>query len=122
MFFRDFAAFVTQALAHLYPEVCGIDELYFASSLLLFAVSEHPDVGGDAGVVEKLLGQGYDGLKPVVLQYPAAYFAFTTTSIASEERRAVHNDGHTAPTFIRVLHTSKHVLEKEQLAVTDAWC
>src|SRR5437868_7066740 len=105
MFFRDFAAFVTKALAHLYPEVCGIDELYFASSLLLFAVSKHPDVGGDASVVEKLLGQGYDGFEPVVLQYPAAYFAFTTASITCEERRTIHNDGYATTTFVRVLHT-----------------
>src|SRR6266487_5316657 len=119
MFFRDFAAFVAQALAHLHPEICGIDELHFTSSLLLFAVGEYPDIGGDACVVEKLLGQGYDDLKPIVLQYPAANLAFTTAGIAREERRAVHHDGYTASAFVGVLHASKHVLEKEQLSITD---
>src|SRR6266516_4970955 len=120
MFFRDFTTFVAHAFAHLYPEICGIDELHFTSSLLLFAVGEHPDISGDACVVEKLLGQGYNGLKPIVLQYPAANLALTTASVACEERRAVHHDCYAAPAFFGVLHASEHVLEKEQLAVTDA--
>src|SRR5712691_8593289 len=99
MFFRDFAAFVTHAFAHLYPEVRGIDELYFASPLLFFAIGEHPDISGNTSVVEKLLGQGNDGFKPVVLKYPASDFAFATSSITCEKRRAVHHDCYTAPSF-----------------------
>src|SRR5207237_8515648 len=48
--------------------------------------------------------------------------AFTAASIACEERRTVHDDSYAAPAFVGVLHTSKHVLEEEQLAVTDARC
>src|SRR5437588_766514 len=100
MFSRDFAAFVAQAFAHLYPEVCGIDELYLALSLHLLAIGEHPDVGGDAGVVKELLWHGYDDFKPVVLQYPAAYLALTTGSITCEEGRTIHDDGYTAAACI----------------------
>ena len=39
---------------------------------LRLAVGHDPEVGGDAGVVEELVGQGDDGLQPVVLDDPAA--------------------------------------------------
>src|SRR6266702_2265374 len=104
MFFRDFAAFVAQAFAHLHPEVSGIDELHFTSSLLLFAVGEYPDIGGNACVVEKLLGQGNNSLEPIILHHPAANLALTAASIACEERRAVHHDCYAASAFFGVLH------------------
>ena len=55
-------------------------------------------------------------------KYPASNFAFSTACITCEERRAVHDDCYTATAFVCILHAIKHVLEKEQLAITDAWC
>ena len=90
------------------------------SAPLLLAVGQHPDVGGDAGVVEELLRQGDDGFQPVVLQNPAADFALAAAGIAGEERRAVHDDGHAAAALVRRLHPAEHVLQEEQLPVADA--
>ncbi len=84
------------------------------------AVGEHPDVGGDAGVVEQLLGQRDDGLQPVVFQYPAPDFAFATARVAGEEGRAVHDDGDAAATIFGVLHARQQVLQEEHLPVADA--
>src|SRR4051812_9551900 len=49
----DLAALVAEALAHLDPQVAGVDELDLALALGGLAVGEHPDVGGDARVVEE---------------------------------------------------------------------
>ena len=58
---------------------------------LVLPVGEDPEVGGDAGVVEELFGQGDDGLQPVVLDDPAADFTFAGTGVAGEERRSVED-------------------------------
>ena len=59
-------------------------------------VSQQPDVGEDAGVVEQLVGQHDDGVEPVVLQNPAADFALARAAVAVRERRAVEDDGDAA--------------------------
>ena len=53
----NLAPFITKTLAHLDPEGRGVDELDFTLALGRLAVRKHPDIGGDAGVVEELLGQ-----------------------------------------------------------------
>src|SRR5436305_13453006 len=111
--------FFTQVLAHGNTEIVGIDKLHLTTPLLLFAVGQHPDVGGDARVVEKLLRQGHNRLEPVVLQYPAADLALTTPGIAREERRAIHDDSHAASAPVGFLHTRQQVLQEEQLPVAD---
>ena len=59
---RDLAALGAQALAQQDPEGGGVDELDPAAPLGPFPVGEHPDVGGDAGVVEELLRQARSAL------------------------------------------------------------
>ena len=86
----------------------------------LLAVGEHPDVGGDAGVVEELVGQGDDGLQPVVLDDPLADVALAAAGIAGEQRRAVEDDADAAAALLGCAHLREHVLEEEQRAVVDA--
>ena len=114
------AALVAEALLHLHPERAGVDELNLAFARLLFPVGEHPEVGGDAGVVEELLGQGDDGLQPVVLDDPAADFALAAAGVAGEEGRAVEDDGDAAAAVLRGAHLGQHVLEEEKRAVVHA--
>jgi hypothetical protein len=56
-------------------------------------VGDDPEVGGDAGVVEELVGQGDDGFEPVVLDDPAADLGLAGAGRAGEQRRAVEHDG-----------------------------
>ena len=97
-----------------------VDELDLALALGFLAVGEHPDVGGDAGVVEELVGQGDDGLQPVVLDDPLADVALAAAGVAGEERRAVEDDADAAAAVLRRAHLGEHVLEEEQRAVVDA--
>jgi hypothetical protein len=60
------------------------------------AVGEHPDVGGDAGVVEQVERQGDDGLQPIVLDDPAADVALALAGVAGEEGRTVVDLGDAA--------------------------
>jgi len=70
----DAVAFVAETLLHLHPEVAGVNELNLPFALPLLAVREHPDIGGNAGVVEELVRQRDDRFKPVVFDDPAADF------------------------------------------------
>ena len=67
-----------------------------APPVLRLAVAEHPDVGGDAGVVEHVERQGDDGLEPVVLDDPAADVALALPGVACEEGTAVVDLGDAA--------------------------
>ena len=80
-------------------------------------VSQQPDVGENAGVVEKLVGQHDDGVEPVVLQNPAADFALARAAVAIGEGRAVEDDGDAAAAFLGREHLGQHGLQEEQRAV-----
>ena len=108
----DFTPFVAQTFAHLNPVTGGVYELNPILSGLVLPVAQYPDVGADAGVVKQLLRQGDDGFEPVVLQNPAADFALAAARIAGKQRRAIHHDGHTPATVLRVFHPGEHVLKK----------
>src|SRR5690606_17147330 len=64
-------------------------------ALVLRFVTTHtdPHIGRDAGVVEELLGQRDQRLQQVVLQNESPDLALAAAGVASEERRAVHDDG-----------------------------
>ena len=115
----DLLSLVAEGLAHLHPLVAGVDELDLAPALGALAVGEHPEVGGDAGVVEELVRQGDDGFEPVVLDDPAADLGLAGAGSPREERRAVEDDGEAAPAFFGRLHLGEHVLEEEEAAVVD---
>ena len=67
-----------------------------------------------------MLGQGDDGLQPVVFDDPAADFALAAAGVAGEEGRAVEDDGEAAAAVLRGAHLGQHVLEKEERAVVHA--
>jgi hypothetical protein len=98
----------------------GVDELDLALAVLGLAVGEHPDVGGDAGVVEHVQRQGDDGLEPVVLDDPAADVALALAGVAGEQRAAVVDLGDAAAQRRVVLHLAEHVGEEQHLAVAGA--
>jgi hypothetical protein len=81
----EFAVLFTEVFAQRLEPLGGIDELDLALAVLRLAVGEHPDVGGDAGVVEEIERQGDNGFEPVILDDPAADIAFALASIAGEE-------------------------------------
>ena len=116
---RDLAALGAQALAQQDPEGGGVDELDLTAPLGPFAVGEHPDVGGDAGVVEELLGERDQCFQPVVFEDPAANLALAAAGVAGEERRAVHDDGDPRSAPGRVLGVCQHVQQEQELAVAD---
>ena len=90
------AVLLAQVLAQRLEPLRGVDELHLALAVLGLAVGQHPDVGGDAGVVEHVERQGDDGLQPVVLDDPAADVALALAGVAGEERRAVVHLGDAA--------------------------
>ncbi len=79
-----FLALLAEALTHLREALPGIDELHLALPARALAVGDDPEVGGDAGVVEELVGQGDHGLEPVVLDDPAADLALATAGGTGE--------------------------------------
>ena len=101
-------------------KLARVDELDLALAPGLLAVGEHPDVGGDAGVVEELVGQRDDGFQPVVLDDPLADVALAAAGVAGEERRAVEDDADAAAAILGSAHLREHVLQKEERAVVDA--
>src|SRR5690606_36046514 len=124
--FAELLAFVAQAFFHFPGEVAGVDQLHLAFALVAFAVGDDPDIGGDAGVVEQLVGQADHGLQPVVFDDPAADIAFAAAGVAGKQRRAVEYHGN-ARAFARLAAfvfagyaLAEHVLEKQQGAIVDA--
>ena len=85
---------------------------------------DEPDIGEDAGVVEKLVGQRHDAVEPVVLDDPAADVGRPRSGVAGEQRRAVEDDGdlRAGPVLVPLLvgvHLGDHVLKEEERAVVD---
>ena len=93
---RQLAVLLAEVLAQRLEPLRGVDELHLALAVRGLAVGQHPDVGGDAGVVEHVERQGDDGLQPVVLDDPAADVALALAGVAGEERRAVVHLGDAA--------------------------
>jgi len=52
--------------------VGGIISCNLAPAVFWLTVREHPDVSGDAGVVEQVQREGDDGLQPIALNDPSA--------------------------------------------------
>ena len=94
-----------------------VDELHLAPAVGGLAVGQHPDIGGDAGVVEHVERQGDDGFQPVVLDDPAPHVALALAGVASEQRRAVVNLGDAAAERRVVLHLREHVRQEQHLPV-----
>ena len=117
----DAVAFVAETLLHLHPEVAGVNELNLSLALPLLSVREHPDIGGNSGVVEELVRQRDNRLQPVVLNDPAADFRFALTGVAGEQGRAIEDDADATAPLFRGTALIEHVLKEEQRPVVDAW-
>ena len=113
-------ALVAQALGHLDEEAPRVDELDLALAPRFLAVGHHPEIGRDAGIVEQLVGQGDDGLQPVVLDDPAPDVALAAAGVAREQGRAVEHDGEATAAGLGRAHFRQHVLQEQQRAVVDA--
>ena len=120
VFLGELAVLLAEVAPQRHVPFGGVDELDLAPALFIFAVGEHPDVGGDAGVVEHVLRQGDDGLQPVVLDDPAADIALALTGVAGEERRAVVDLGDAAAEAGGVLHLGELVDQEHELTVRGA--
>ena len=83
---RHAVAFVGESLGLLLELLPSVDEHHPPAMVLRLVVSQQPDVGEDAGVVEKLVGQHDDGVEPVVLQNPAPDLALARAAVAIRER------------------------------------
>ena len=75
-----------EALAHLAAHLPGVHKLDQAALLVGLGIGEDPHVGGDASVVEHLVGQGDDALEEVGLDDPAADLGFPGLGGAGEQR------------------------------------
>ena len=85
-----------------------------------FAIRQHPDVGGNARVVEHVERQRHDGLQPVALDDPAADVALALPGVPGEEGAAVVHLGDAAAHLRAVFHLAEHVGQEHHLAVAGA--
>ena len=117
VFGRELAVLLAEVLAQRLEPLAGVDELHLALAVCRLLVGQHPDVGGDAGVVEEVERQRDDGLEPVVLDQRATDVALALTRVPREERRAVVHLSDAAAQRRLVVHLRRHVGEEEHLAV-----
>ena len=82
----DLLALVPERLAHLLPLVAGVHEHDLVLERGPLAVGQDPEVGGDAGVVEELVGQGDDAFEVVHLQDPLPDLRLARLGGAGEQR------------------------------------
>lgn len=84
--FRDVVALVAQGLAPLFVQAAGVDELHLARAASAgLLVGEQPDIGGNAGIVKDVVGQGDDGFQQVVFQDVFADVGGAAARVAGEE-------------------------------------
>ena len=105
----DENAFVAEIPFHRIEETGAVNQLDFASPSLQLAIRQNPDVGGDTGVEEELVGQRDDALQPIIFDYPFSDVALAAAGIAGEHRGAVQDDAHPAAA---ALHLGEHVLQE----------
>jgi len=82
----------------------------------LWLLSTH-NIGGDAGVVEHVGGQGDDGFDQIVLQQVAANLRLARAGAAGKQWRAVEDDADARAAFTRVTHLADQVQEEQQRTV-----
>ncbi len=105
----DENAFGAEIPFHRLEETGAVNQLDFASPSLQLAIRQNPDVGGDTGVEEELVGQRDDALQPIIFNYPFSDVALAAAGIAGEHRGAVQDDAHPAAA---ALHLGEHVLQE----------
>ena len=111
------SAFVAQTAFHRFPEINGINELYFPFPFFGFVVPNQPNVSGNARIVKQFGRQGHNGFKQIILHHMFSDFAFTTTCVTTKQRRSVVNNGNGRATLFNGLHLAYHVQSKKQLSI-----
>ena len=91
--------------------LAGVDKLDLSLALPGLVFVDDPDVGGNAGIVEGVVGKLYDGIQPVIFNQIAANLTLTAPRIAGEQRRTVLNDGHSSGIFqlFYAVHQKQHL-------------
>jgi hypothetical protein len=88
---------------------------------LLLAIGEHPDVGGDAGVVEELIRQGHTASSQSFSMIQLADIRSRRCPASPVKRgEPLKTMADAAAAFFRRAHLCQHVLEEQQRAVVDA--
>lgn len=82
-----------------------------------FPIGQHPYIGGNSGVIENIERQGHDGFQPVIFNDPSPDIAFSLSSIAGKQRRAIVNFGDATAKSSAVLHFAELICQKQQLPV-----
>ena len=100
-----------QGFSHWAVHVAGVDQQHLALTLGRFVVRQHPDIGGDTGVVEHVGGQGHQGIEQVVFQDVAADLALAAARSTGKERGAVEDDAD--PGTLR-LHLGDKMLQEQE--------
>ena len=98
--------------------------MHLASACWSLLVGENPHVGGDACIVEDVVGKLYDGIYKVVLHHITAYVALAATRIAREEAGTVVDGSYTRALGLLVegLHLIHFLKHEQELAVAGAGC
>jgi len=101
----------------------SINKLHLPFAMLWFTIAQHPDVGGDAGVVKKIEREGDDRFEPVVLEDPAADLALALATVTIAERGTIEDDGDLATassSFGGWLHLGENGLKEEECSITHS--
>src|SRR5690625_1028674 len=122
VFGGQLAVFVAQVFAQLAVQGVGGDEHDLAPAAGGVVVGKQPDGGGDAGVVEQVVGQLNDVIVRVVFAEVAGDIGCAAAGIAGEQAGTVVHRGNarTQRAGVQGLHLADHFHEKQQLAVAGA--
>ena len=94
--------------------------MHLALPMRGLAIGQHPDIGGDAGVVKHVERQGDNGLQIIVFDDPAADIALALPGVAGEQGTAVVDLGNAAAERGVALHLGQHVDEEQHLPIAGA--
>src|SRR5690606_6359824 len=103
--------------AHLGKVLAAVDQLHLALARSDLVVAQHPDIGGDASVVEHVGGQGDDRLDQIVLQQVATNLRLARTGTTGKQWRAIEDDANARAAVARVTHLADQMQQEQQRAI-----
>ena len=112
--FVQIHALGTDVFAAFHKAFAGVDQLYTPAALHRLALGQHPDIGGNAGVVKQVGGQLYNGFHKVLMDKIAANLGRTAARITGKQRGAVLDNCHSAGAGFQLFHAVEH---KQHLTV-----
>src|SRR5699024_7284061 len=81
---RNLIALFSQAFAHFFIVIDGINELNFPFTPFGFIIRQNPDISGNTSVVEKVIRHCHNTLYQVIFNHIASYLAFSAACIPCE--------------------------------------